>query len=55
MLAITTADLDGDQVLDFYWVDPIDAAKRFIIKPHDCAFVSVLLEYDKKPPGAELY
>ncbi len=25
--------MDGDQVLDFYWVDPIDAAKRFISKP----------------------
>jgi hypothetical protein len=24
---------DGDQVLDFYWIDPIDAAKRFISKP----------------------
>ncbi len=25
--------MDGDQVLDFYWIDPIDAAKRFISKP----------------------
>ncbi len=51
---VTTADLDGDQVLDFYWVDPIEAAKRFIIKRHDCMFVSVLCEYDKDPPGAKL-
>jgi hypothetical protein len=28
-----TTELDGDQVLDFYWMDPIDAAKRFISKP----------------------
>ncbi len=46
------ADLDGDQVLEFYWVDPIEAA--FIVRPHDCAFVSVLWEYDKEPPGAKL-
>ncbi len=26
-------EMDGDQVLDFYWIDPIDAAKRFISKP----------------------
>ena len=26
VLAVTTADLDGDQVLEFYWVDPIEAA-----------------------------
>jgi hypothetical protein len=26
--------LDGDQVLDFYWIDPRDAAKRFISKPN---------------------
>ena len=25
--------MDGDQVLDFYWIDPIEAAKRFISKP----------------------
>ena len=25
--------MDRDQVLDFYWIDPIDAAKRFISKP----------------------
>ena len=25
--------MDGDQVLDFYWIDPIAAAKRFISKP----------------------
>ncbi len=24
--------MDGDQDLDFYWIDPIDAAKRFISK-----------------------
>ena len=27
------AELDGNQVLNFYWIDPIDAAKRFISKP----------------------
>ncbi len=43
------ADLDGYQVLEFSWVDPIEAAKQFIVKPHDCAFVSVLWEYDKEP------
>ena len=26
------AELDGKQVLDFYWTDPIDAIKRFIAK-----------------------
>ncbi len=46
-LAVTTANLDGDQVLESYWVDPIEAAKGFIIKPYDCAFVTVLWEYDK--------
>ena len=51
---VTTADLDGDQVLDFYWVGPIEAAKQFIINRHDCAFVSVLWEYDKDSPGAKL-
>ncbi len=50
----TTADLDEDQVFDFYWVDPVEAVKRFIIKPHDCVFVSVLWEYDKDPTGAKL-
>jgi hypothetical protein len=25
--------MDGDQVLDFYRIDPIDASKRFISKP----------------------
>jgi hypothetical protein len=25
--------LDGDQVLDFYWIDPKEAAKRFTSKP----------------------
>ena len=25
--------LDGDQVLDFHWIDPIEAAKRFISRP----------------------
>ena len=32
-LTLSFAALDGDQVLDFYWIDPIDAAKRFISKP----------------------
>ncbi len=32
-LTVTTADLDGDQVLYFYWIDPTEAAKRFISKP----------------------
>ena len=27
------ADLDGDQILDFYWIDPIEAAKWFISRP----------------------
>jgi len=27
------AALDGDQVLDFHWIDPIEAAKRFISRP----------------------
>ena len=27
------AALDGDQALNFYWIDPIEAAKRFISKP----------------------
>jgi hypothetical protein len=26
------AELDGKQVLDFYWTDPIDAIKRYIAK-----------------------
>ena len=26
------AELDGKQVLDFYWTDPIDAIKRFVAK-----------------------
>ena len=26
------ADLDGKQVLDFYWTDPIDAMKRSVAK-----------------------
>ncbi len=39
---VTTADLDGGQILEFYWGDPIEAAKRFIVKPHACAFVTVL-------------
>ena len=26
-------ELDGPQTLDFYWIDPIDAAQRFISKP----------------------
>ncbi len=30
---LTTTDLDGDQVFDSYWIDPIEAAKRFISKP----------------------
>jgi hypothetical protein len=25
--------LDGNQILDFYWIDPVDAAKRFISRP----------------------
>jgi len=25
--------MDGDQFLDFYWIYPIEAAKRFISKP----------------------
>jgi hypothetical protein len=25
--------LDGNQTLDFYWIDPVDAAKRFISRP----------------------
>ena len=25
-------ELDGKQVLDFYWTDPIDAIKRFVAK-----------------------
>jgi hypothetical protein len=25
--------MDGDQVLDFYWIYPLEAAKRFISKP----------------------
>ena len=28
----TPAELDGKQVLDFYWTDPIDAIKRFVAK-----------------------
>ena len=32
-LTLSFAALDGDQVLDFYWIDPIDVAKRFISKP----------------------
>ncbi len=54
-LAVTTTDLEGDQVLHFYWVDPIDAGKWFILKPHDCAFVPVLWEYDKDAPAAKLF
>ena len=27
------ADLDGDQTLDLYWIDPVDAAVRFAGKP----------------------
>jgi hypothetical protein len=30
------------------------SCKRFVIKPHDWAFVTVLWEYDKEPPGAKL-
>jgi len=26
------AELDGKQVLDFYWTDPIDAMKRYVAK-----------------------
>ena len=26
------AELDGKQVLDFYWTDPIDAIKRYVAK-----------------------
>ena len=26
------AELDGNQVLDFYWTDPIDAMKRYVAK-----------------------
>ena len=29
-----STEMDGDQVLDFYWIDPIAAAKRFISKPN---------------------
>ena len=32
-LRLAYIELDGDQVLDFFWIDPIDAAKRFISKP----------------------
>ena len=30
---ISLAELDGNQKLDFYWIDPIDAIIRFIAKP----------------------
>ena len=30
--ACVCAVLDGNQVLDFYWTDPIDAMKRFVAK-----------------------
>ncbi len=41
-------------MLDFYWLDPIEAAKRLIIKPHDCSFVSVRWDYDKGSSCAKL-
>jgi hypothetical protein len=25
--------MDGDQILDFFWIDPIAAAKRFVSRP----------------------
>ena len=25
--------MDGDQLLDFFWIDPIAAAKRFVSRP----------------------
>jgi len=25
-------ELDGDQTLDFYWIDPIETAKRFVAR-----------------------
>jgi hypothetical protein len=30
--AAAPAELDGKQVLDFHWTDPIDAIKRFVAK-----------------------
>jgi len=33
------AELDGKQVLDFYWTDPIDAIKRFDTKTN-CTLLS---------------
>lgn len=30
---MTSTELDGDQVLDFYWLDPIAAVKRFVSRP----------------------
>ena len=30
---LTSTELDGDQVLDFHWLDPIAAVKRFVSRP----------------------
>ena len=44
------AELDGKQVLDFYWTDPIDAMKRMAAK---LQFNGKL--YTKFQPGASIF
>jgi hypothetical protein len=41
--------MDGDKVLDFYWIDPIEAAKGFISKPKFAGkLYSVYTKYERQ-------
>ncbi len=49
--------MDGDQVLDFYWIDPIDAAKRFISKRKFAGklYTQFKLENSTQLPGKQAF